>query len=95
MSETSESASDDRVADARRAEVTDHAAESKQHKRPFSEVLTHPQALSARTRGWLLPPAPRGTGDRSVSRPGVALVRKPVDIAFLESALTQVQQDLA
>jgi CheY-like chemotaxis protein len=32
--------------------------------------------------------------DRRVARPGVVLVRKPVDIAFLESALTQVLQDL-
>jgi len=32
--------------------------------------------------------------DLRVARPGVALVRKPVDIAFLESALTRVLRDL-
>jgi CheY-like chemotaxis protein len=32
--------------------------------------------------------------DRRVARPGVALVRKPVDVAFLQSALTQVLPDL-
>ena len=32
--------------------------------------------------------------DSRVTRPGVALVRKPVDVAFLAAALTQVLQDL-
>ena len=32
--------------------------------------------------------------DCRVTRPGVALVRKPVDVAFLEATLTQVLQDL-
>jgi len=36
----------------------------------------------------------RRRASRCNPRPGVALVRKPVDIAFLESALTRVLRDL-
>ena len=62
----------------------------------MNELSSAGSRRSASSRSSMPPTRARPlyADDLRVTRPGVALVRKPVDIAFLESALTRVLRDL-